>query len=185
MPLITAAEAKALLQLAPGDNSKDTLISTLIPLVQLKITLKTNNLFLDIGVQLIASTVAFVAGTPATITDTEAGFLDAGFVGGLDVYVQGSLNNNGVYSVATAVAGTLTLATGETLNAETMGDGIAITKVAWPADIKIEAAQLIGYYLAKQGKLVSQESLPGGVAFTYKTEDEVFKIFNKYKRPFR
>lgn len=71
-------------------------------------------------------TMAFVDGTPATITDSGSGFVTAGFLAGQTLIVEGSTSNDGQYLIDTVVAGTITLATGETLTAEAAIDGTAL-----------------------------------------------------------
>jgi hypothetical protein len=73
-----------------------------------------------------ASTIAFVSGSPAAITDSGNGFVTAGFKVGNLIKVTGSASNNGYYTVAIAAAGTLTLATGETLTNESAGVPVTI-----------------------------------------------------------
>lgn len=183
MAIITSAEAKALLQISA--STYDTLIATLIPLVQAEIVQKTNNAFLLIEDRISATTIAFVSGSPATITDTDAGFVEAGISSGCDILVDGSKENDGIYNVQIAVAGTLTLATGETLVDEVLGEDVVITKVKWPKGIKLDAAHIINYFLTKQGKLVNSESLPGGYSVNFKSDDEVWSVLNKYRKPYR
>ncbi len=80
-----------------------------------------------------ATTIAFVAGSPATITDSASGFLTNGFLGdpweGLIVY--GSLNdndtnNNGSYTLDSVVAGVITLDSSDTLYDEVAGPQITL-----------------------------------------------------------
>lgn len=179
--IITVAEAKTLLQL--GDTSKDALLTALIPLVQNRIVRYCNNSFVDPSRQIISNKVAFVAGSPATITDGSDGFVTAGLAAG-DVVVTGSRSNDGIYAVQTVQAGTLTLETGLTLLDESAGWDIGITRVAWPSEIKLPASVLLGYYLAKQGKLVTNESLPGGYSATFKSEMDVLGLFNDFRKPY-
>jgi hypothetical protein len=74
-----------------------------------------------------AATIAFVSGTPATITDSGNGFVTAGFKVGNLIKVSGSTSNDGYYTLAGVTAGTLTLATGETLTDESAGASVTIT----------------------------------------------------------
>lgn len=71
-------------------------------------------------------TMAFVSGTPATITDSDSGFVTAGFLAGQTLIVEGSTSNDGQYVIATVAAGTITLATGETLTSEAAIDGTTL-----------------------------------------------------------
>lgn len=183
MAILTTAEVKSLLQISA--TTWDTLIGTLIPMVQDRIVDYCRNRFLDMGITIEAETIAFVNAAPALITDSGAGFVTAGFESGMDVLVYGSTSNDGLYNVATAAAGTLTLLTGETLVTEAVGDTVTITRVRWPKGIKLDAAQLVNYYLHKEGKLVSSESLPGGYAAQFISEPHVMKFFDKYRKPYR
>lgn len=183
MAIITTAEVKSLLQI--GGTTYDTLIATLIPLVQDRVVEYCQNAFLDHGIALESDGIAFVASTPATLTDSNAGFSDAGFESGHDVLVQGSTSNDGIYSLQTVAAGTLTLATGETLTTEAAGDDVTVMRVRWPKGIKLDTAQLVNYYLHKEGKLVSSETLPGGYAAQFVSEAHVMKFFDKYRKPYK
>lgn len=78
------------------------------------------------GVIAAATTVAFVAGTPPTITDSNANFLNAGFAAGDTITVTGSTNNSRDFLVASVTAGTITLASSESLVSEAAGSAITI-----------------------------------------------------------
>lgn len=66
-----------------------------------------------------AGKIAFVDGAPATITDSDSGFVTAGFVAGDIIKVIDSDNNDGWYQVDTVAAGTLTLHSRHSLTAGT------------------------------------------------------------------
>ena len=76
-----------------------------------------------------ATTIAFVDGGAGadTITDTGNGL--AIFATGDLIVVSGSASNDGTYAVVSAVAGTITLASG-TLTAESAGASVTITRAA-------------------------------------------------------
>jgi len=57
-----------------------------------------------------------------TITDSNNGFVTAGFIAQDRVTIDGSTNNDGTYRIATVAAGSLTLVVGETLTTEGAGD---------------------------------------------------------------
>jgi len=84
--------------------------------------------------------IAFVDSDPDTITDSEDGFVTAGFEAGDKIKVTGSTSNNGDYTVASVAAGTLTLVAGDSLSAEIAGDTVTIVSevrlttrsTAWP-----------------------------------------------------
>lgn len=77
-----------------------------------------------------AATIAFNEANPDTITDTANGL--AVFSAGQTVVVSGSTSNDGVYVIATAAAGTLTLQTADDLTAEALGDSVTIYAVSYP-----------------------------------------------------
>ena len=180
MPIITAAEVKQI-GLQTTATTWDTLIATLIPIAQSKI-LKYCGMryFLNKDVQISGTGIALVSGTPATITDSDSGFVDADFVAG-DYKIYGTSHNNKIVTVQTVAAATLTLATGETLVFEIAGDEITIVKVDWPESIKYDVALFIVWTMHEDGKLVNSESLPGGWSGQYKTEKEMLSPFNDYR----
>jgi len=71
-------------------------------------------------------TMAFVTGTPATITDSGSGFVTAGFKDGMTMIIEGSTSNDKQVLIDTVVAGTITLAAGETLASEDAIDGTVL-----------------------------------------------------------
>jgi hypothetical protein len=182
--IITLAQVKSILQIA--DTSQDTLISLLIPEIQKSIVRRCNNSFLNTDVQLVASTIAF---TTTMITDSDSHFIDEGyFFNGMDLKVYGSKLNDGIFEIKTVAAGTLTTETAITqcqpTRVETAENEIILTMVDFSKIDKFDIAMLMKYYLAKQGKLVNSESLPGGDSNSYKSENETWTtIVRKYRKP--
>jgi len=84
--------------------------------------------------------IAFVDSNPDTITDSGSEFLTAGFEDGDKITVSGSQNNDGSYTIASVVAGTITLVAGDALTAESVGANVSIATLirlksrstAWP-----------------------------------------------------
>jgi hypothetical protein len=185
MALLTLAEVRTLLQIPAGDTTRDTLIETILPMVQKRIVEYCNNGFVIPTTQVYATTISFSAGTPAKIKDSGSGFVKAGFTAGCDVKVQGSAENDGIYTVETVAPGELALAIGETLNDEAAFELITVTRVRWPKDLKLDAAQIVNYFITTQGKLVTQEGLPGGYSVTFKSDAEVWAPLRRYRRPFK
>jgi hypothetical protein len=182
MPIITKDEVKSI-GLQTALTTWDTLIASLIPIAQAEIIEYCKNSFVNTSIQLITNTIAFVSGTTATITDSASSFVTSGFIAG-DYKISGSSSNDKIVTVGTVAAGTLTLATGETLNNEDAGDAIVITKVDFPVSMKFDVAQYIVWMMRKDGKLVNSESLPGGWSGQYKTKADMLKPFNLYSKPF-
>jgi len=75
-----------------------------------------------------ASTIAFVAGTPNTITDSANQFVAEGFVAGDTIVISGTGSNNTIVMADTVVAGTITLVPGTWLSAES-GGSFTLTEV--------------------------------------------------------
>ena len=80
----------------------------------------------------VGSTIDFVdgGGSADTITDSANGFVDAGFENGDEVTVSGSTSNDGTYTIVTAAAGTLTLATGVLTASEVGINGVKFAGVS-------------------------------------------------------
>src|SRR3990167_1630159 len=80
-------------------------------------------------VKLRAGTIAFNENTESadTITDSGNGFLVAGFQAGDQITVSGSASNDGTYTVAAVVAGTITLLARNDLATEVAGATVTIT----------------------------------------------------------
>ena len=73
------------------------------------------------------ATLACVDSNPDTITDSGNGFVTRGFNSTLDVWIEGSgEGNDGVKDVASVAAGTITLAGGESLTAESANADLII-----------------------------------------------------------
>ena len=70
--------------------------------------------------------LAFVDSNPDTITDTDARFVKQDIKAGDKIRITGSTTNDGTYTIAGVVAGTITLVGGDTLNAENAIDGTKI-----------------------------------------------------------
>jgi len=180
MPIITAAEVKSI-GLQTTATTWDTLIAALITIAQAKILNYCGiRYFLNQDVKIYGSGIALVSGTPATITDSGSGFVDADFVAG-DYKIYGTSHNNKIVTVQTVAAGTLTLATGETLTSEIAGDEITIIKVDWVDAMKYDVIMFIIWMMHEDGKLVNSESLPGGWSGQYRTEKEMLSAFNGYR----
>lgn len=73
-----------------------------------------------------ASTIAFVSGSPATITDSGNGFVAAGFAANMKLKITGTASNNKTVTIANVAAGTLTLSTGDTLTSESAGTSFTL-----------------------------------------------------------
>ena len=75
-----------------------------------------------------ATTIGFSENTesPDTITDSASGFIAAGFQAGDTITVSGSASNDGTYTIASVVAGTITLVNRDDLTTEAAGATVKI-----------------------------------------------------------
>lgn len=157
MAIATTAEIKALLQIT--DTDYDTVIDALIPVLTDVIISYTNNYF-HTSKYISASTIAFVDSDPDTITDSDSGFVTAEFTDDIDIHVEDSEDNDGFYHVDTTVAGTLTLASNESVIVEAVGAGITITRMSFPIGLRLPLAMLVQLSIdQKMFKGISSESL--------------------------
>ena len=145
--IATRQQIKNLLQITSSDY--DAVITDMIPIVQSQIIDYCTNRFLDPRVYYVSSGIEFVAGSPATITDSESGFVTAHFYDGMDVFISGSYNNNGHFEVDDVAAGTLTLDLRETLVNEDESTGVAFYKVDFPKGLVLPFSKMINYNLQK------------------------------------
>ena len=74
-----------------------------------------------------AITIALVDSGPDTITDSGNGLVTAGFVAGMPITISGYTASEGTYTIATVLAGTITLIAADVLPAETAGKKITLT----------------------------------------------------------
>jgi len=113
-----------------------------------------------------ASTISFVGGSPATIVDSDSGFVAAGFVKGQTIYTDDE-DNNEDYHIASVTAGTITLATGETLTTKAAGSSVTISSRPFVAGMQIANDQA-----SNKSKIFTIETVAAGT-LTLKATDEV------------
>jgi len=84
----------------------------------------------DTSARISGATIAFVdgGGSSDTITDSDSGFVTAGFAATDKIRVIGSASNDGDYQLTNAAAGTLTMATA-LLTAETASESVTIYQI--------------------------------------------------------
>lgn len=90
------------------------------------------------GVLTGVTTIAFVAGTAgtvaATITDSNLGFLNAGFAAGDSLHISGSTSglNDSNFTIGSVTAGTITLIMSDTLTSQAAGAAITMYNQTGP-----------------------------------------------------
>lgn len=96
--------------------------------------------------------LTFADANPDTIVRASGSFVTDGYVAGMQVKVKDSILNDSIYTLATVVALTLTLQSGDILAAEGPSSGITI-----------ERAGIIGEILDSQGWPVADRNIDPGV----------------------
>lgn len=189
MALITKEEVKALLQITV--STYDTLIDRLYPIIRNYIIYDLlQNKFKDPLVWVESSALSFIQ-SDGSINDALGSFIFMRFSNYDDIIVEGSLLNDGLYTIAAdgLSAGKLTLDFSneppETLHDEPVGlKIITVTKVRFPIGLKIPVSELYGHILSKQsGSNVNSEST-GSYSVTYFNDvpKSILSKFDKYKK---
>lgn len=196
MALMTTAEVKAILGITA--STYDTQIATFIPFVEDDLIDYLNNSFPDGYVfRESGSALAFVRDTSTAdfITDTDAEFVEKGFLDDMDIFVQGGGANEGLYNVTAASTGTLILGTigilidqdqDDTSDDNAIGN-IRISRVNWPNALKLPAAKMVWYLIdnARPNDAISERlddyaiTYAGGHAYPTRVLDSLAQ----YRRP--
>lgn len=116
--------------------------SGLIPIVQERITMMTNNFFLtDLYLQ---DQVTF-NGTARTIIASSGDYDSVNFLAGDDIMVYNSYRNDGYFTLDSVSGSTLTVISGQTVVGELSARSVMISVVKWPVAVKQTAALMIAY----------------------------------------
>jgi len=172
MSLISLQEVKYLLNYT--DDTYDTRIKTLIPYMPERVALLCNNKFMNIDCRTTsADDIVFASATNPTITTTDEGFTEDNFLADMDIYVEGSLLNDGFYTISTVTSTVMTLTTADELTDETVSTEditITITQVKWPKGIKPIIANMIRYdMIDRVGRSGVKSERIGNYAVTYES----------------
>ena len=194
---MTTAEVKSVLGITT--TTYDSQIAFFLPIVEDDLIQYLNNTFSDGYVyKESGSALSFVRGDSDTadyIGDTEAEFVEKGFLSGMDIIVQGGGANVGLHSVSSASTGRLLLSETGVLISQAQNDtkddncvgNILISRVKWPNALKLPAAKMI-WSLIDNAKVsdVKSEKLDdysityiGGNAYPTAITD----MLSKWRRP--
>jgi hypothetical protein len=140
MAIVTATEVTVFTDISASAGTITS--SGLIPIVQERINLITNNYFLtDMYVQGI-----FTFNTSAnSITMDGAQFVDEGFIAGDEIHIYHSYRNDGYHTVSSVTANSVVITSATTMIAEPSGRSILVSVVSWPNAMKYIAAQMVKY----------------------------------------
>lgn len=140
MAIITAT---AVTTYAPKISASAATITSsgLIPIVQERICMMTNNYFVtDLYLQ---DCYTFNATGRTIISVGGNSFDEKNFLAGDDIYVYRSYRNDGVYTLESVSGSTLTLISGSSVIDELSGRSILISVVKWPLPVVQVAAKMI------------------------------------------
>jgi len=147
--MITVAEVKALIPKL-NDAEYTSPIETRIQGAENRLCQLCNDHFLKIGavagyfINFSAAGIVFSA-TANTITSTVQTFTDYQFAAGDNIYIRGSLKNDGHYTIKTVTAGVITLEDIYTLRDETSEGIVEVWYVDFPRELKSTLARMIEY----------------------------------------
>jgi hypothetical protein len=206
--------AKKLLQIPSTDTSQDELIDLLIPSVIAEVASYCKNDFRDknaprydaCGAIIYPSGSIYNTFVPVTqtgyvlsagvlfkgneITDSNNGFLNAGFFAGMNFVVEGTLSNDRIYSIknATKVLANkieVDLPEGSYLNLETASRYVLIVKINFPLDLLLTMKDMLKFNLDKKaGSGINSESL-GDHSISYTSTDypeSILRKLNRYRK---
>lgn len=190
--IITLSQAKALLQIT--SVTYDTVIQSLIPIVQDDVIRYCNTAFQDRYIFSEGTALATVRGDPDTITDSEENWVNYGFLEKMSIYIEGGAGTNmGAYDVASVAVGTLTLTSVNQLIDQDIDDtdaqsfsSLRVSRIHWPVGIELPAAQMVWF----QVKNIKQDDVKSeridDYAVTYGDSqsaypDRILQSLNKYR----
>lgn len=197
MGLMTTAEVKSVLGITV--TTHDTQIAFFLPIVEDDLIAYLNNTFYDGYVyRESGSALSFVRGDSDTadyIGDTEAEFIEKGFLSGMDVIVQGGGANVGLHSISSASTGRLLLSETGVLIAQDQNDtkddncvgNIMISRVKWPNALKLPAAKMV-WSLIDEAKVNDAKSEKlDDYSITYVGSNayptKIIHMLDKWRRP--
>ena len=166
-------------------------IEALLPIVQDDLVDYCGHVFEDPLISYSVSEISFVKGSPDTITDNQSEFSDKRFAAGMDIFVDCGNTNRGIYELATVAAGTLTLTCSNELvsmaydDSEYVPGSTRISKINWPRSLKLVAARMVWYLIARhkpEGEL--SKSIDGVTEAYDRTRSyprEIMQMADKYK----
>jgi hypothetical protein len=185
MAVVTAEQVVAYTNISATEAQ--VAASGLIPIVQDRIGVITNNYFASDDI-CVHATLTFTA-SARTVVATSLDWEAEGFAAGDEIYIYGSIRNDGYYEVSSVSSGTMTLVTGSSVVAEKSGASIMVSLVQWPRDVQYAAAQMVkfDYDDRKSRTGVTSRSLgpfsesyaDGGLAYGY--PDDVLQNLTPYR----
>jgi len=192
MPILTVKQAKEILQLTDTDEYDETL-SVLIPIVQNHVIFNIlHKSFSSQKVWLMSNTISFQSSTNK-ILDSAGKFLSEGrFTSGIDIWVTGSLFNDGIYFVKEALASSLEINFEHSIRNDFIEEPntdkketIFIRHLMLDSqdDLKVPTARLLFYMMQQEGiKGIKSESvLTYSVQYLNEIPPDIRNMFNNIR----
>lgn len=174
-------------------NQYDTQIDDLIPQVKNDLVEYLHNTFIDKQTQYVGSHFQIVhTSTANQIRDTEQKFLIEGFQTGMDIYLDGSERNKGIYTVSSASSEYLKISTNSTLFEENSTDEyggkiISISRMRYPTGLKRTVAKIIWASMDRSKSDNIKSKSIGPLSLTYNSlndggyDEAIYNELKKYK----
>ncbi|MBU1095831.1 MAG: hypothetical protein KKB34_05055 [Bacteroidetes bacterium] len=176
MPIASIDEIKELIQIPTADTSLDALITKLISIVQDFVIRRINN-FAVPYVFTESYNISFVS-ADKSINDENSGLAQFGLAVGNDILVQGSVQNNKVFTIATISESKITV--NETIIDEEAGTRVIIQKLEFTEDIKLAVSDYILYRLNKH-RTKKSYSL-GDYSESGYNNSEMLEVFSSFRK---
>jgi hypothetical protein len=183
--ICTYTEVKELLQITV--TTWDTMITNLLPVIAKQITTYCKNSFTSEKVKLTSFDLVF-AGTAKTITgDADLDNFTTRYFYADDIaLIEGSLRNDGIYTLKTVLNNVLTIADAETLKDELTSDSmVSIWRVDYPDDLKLAFADIVKSFVDTNKGVQSFSLADYSVTyFNSNISDFAKGILNNYRKLF-
>ncbi len=182
---ITTPERVLLLGQLP--QSKHTLVDETIPIMQEWLFSRLQNWF-HADSYIADATISFSKNSDEdTILDSGSRFTntDVDFADDMDIHVQRSRWNDGVYHADTVIAGVLTLSDSENLVTETAENVVIITRMKFPRALELPFIELVKWRVEKRPDASVKSKSLGGRSVTYGSDGDVPEGLMKQFRAWR
>lgn len=172
-------------------NEYDSYIDNLIPKVQADIIEYLDNNFPDKNTTYLSGSLQFYSSGAITDSDN-ARFEIEGFTTGMDIAVEGTYRNRGIYNINTLTTDKITLSANDTILDECSSDeygsgAIRLTRVVWPIGLKNLIAQIIWFNIKDVKNRDIKSKRLGPASITYMDlgsggyPDNIYKGLARYK----
>jgi hypothetical protein len=175
-------------------NDYDTIIDSLIPLVERDLCNYLNNYFPDKNTSYeFSEYIMSPRGTTAAyIEDGDSSFITEGFTSTMDITIEGSYRNAGIYHLTSVGSNRLLISTDDDLTSErdTVEYGsntLRVRRVKWPDAIKIYVANIIWQNISRAKNSTIKSKSLGPSSITYQSLDSgayppsIYKGLRKWK----